>query len=156
MGRFPRSVEIITQRPVIGSLRSSGKDNPQGCRFHSVLHARPRLSFIVLFHALNGRMRFALWKCGGNCGLRAALCRRMAGCIVDRDGIETKLAILDVPLAKKIDRSAEKNFALLFADAQLRLCRLVFERLAGANLHNARASPSKPMGSSSPFAHKDL
>jgi hypothetical protein len=33
-GRFPRSVEMITQRPVIGSLRNSGKaillENGQG------------------------------------------------------------------------------------------------------------------------------
>ena len=28
MGRFPRSVEIITHRPVIGSFRNSGKTNP--------------------------------------------------------------------------------------------------------------------------------
>jgi hypothetical protein len=143
MGRFPRSVEIITQRPVIGSLRNSGKDNPQGCRFHSVLHARPRLSFIVLFRALNGRMRFALLemrsKLRAESGFVHADNRRLAGCIVNRDDIETKWAILDVLPAKKIVCSAEKNFVLLFADAQLRLYRPLYERLARANFHNGKS-----------------
>jgi hypothetical protein len=143
MGRFPRSVEIITQRPVIGSLRNSGKDNPQGCRFHSVLCARPRLSFIVLFRALNGRMRFASlemrWKLRAESGFVQADNGRLAGCIVDRDDIETKRATLDVLLAKKIVRSAEKDSVLLFADAQLRLRRLVYERSPRANLHNGKS-----------------
>src|SRR5581483_9910273 len=30
VGRFARSVAMITQRPVIGSLRSSGNDDPPG------------------------------------------------------------------------------------------------------------------------------
>jgi hypothetical protein len=33
IGRFPRSVEMITQRPVIGSLRNSGKGHPPGHAF---------------------------------------------------------------------------------------------------------------------------
>jgi hypothetical protein len=38
MGRFPRSVEMITQRPVIGSLRNSGKLPPKTfyCSFRSI------------------------------------------------------------------------------------------------------------------------
>ena len=88
-------------------------------------------------------MRFALlemrWKLRAESSFVQADNGRLAGCIVDRDDIETKPAILDVPLAKKIVRSAEKNFVLLFADAQLRLCRLVFEHLAHANLHHGKS-----------------
>jgi hypothetical protein len=88
-------------------------------------------------------MRSALlemrWKLRTESGFVPADNERMARRIVDRDDIETRRATLDVPLAKKIVRSAEKDFVLLFADAQLRLCRPVFERLARANLHNGKS-----------------
>ena len=75
-GRFPRSVEIITQRPVIGSLRNSGNAFPPDKYSLDALCQHPRLGMYCTASCGGGQLRTG--RVHGR-GLRASLCSRTTG-----------------------------------------------------------------------------
>jgi hypothetical protein len=98
-------------------------------------------------------MRFALlemrWKLRAESSFVQADNGRLAGCIVDRDDIETKGAILDCAARRRTSRFSLPMLSSGCAGWSLSTWRM-------RTSTTARVSPSKPMGSSSPFARKGM
>src|SRR5208337_2247543 len=137
IGRFPRSVEMITQRPVIGSLRNSGNSPSEaGVPYleeapstKSILYPDLALRDVRTITLRRFRVNLALsaasnspTRSGSRLGAEGCLVQphggRLAGNVVNRHHVKPQRALFQVAFAQEVVGGAHQDGVLFLRDAQ--------------------------------------
>src|SRR5713226_6218222 len=135
-GRFPRSVEIITHRPVIGSLRNSGKAN----LLEDVLGHPRRASDQETLNCTASGVSVKMFRSGSS-HLRAERIlvqpyyRRLPRAVINRHDIKPAGTFADVTFGQKSLRCTNHHVLFISGNAQFRQRGQILPDGACSNFH---------------------